>query len=463
MAEVLATVAITVVSSVAQSALAPKAAKAPREDTTSTGKDALEPNSFREVVVRQALPPRRYVYGACRVGGAVFFEDNSNPYLYVGAALSDGVIQAVDAVWFGNQQISLAAESPSGQAEAASGTKYYSRYKLSYRLGTTTQTADALLTADVASLLPSNFWQRGVACCVSRLHWGSNAEQYSVLWGNEINPSYDIRGVRVYDPRDGAQDPNDETTWVYSDNPALCVLHALTHAWGIELDIDDIDLTTVGDAADVCDATTTYDAVSVPYFTAAGVFQSDSNMAGQIANMLAAFGGAITFSDGVYKLYADAARASVWTITDDDIIELGEYTHSADPENVFNVISASYFDKSDSGQTTMTAVYEDAAAATEGVRETTIRLPFTPAVHSAQILAYRALARMRNGRALTIAVSDAGLWLEAFDVVVISSTSYPAYNGTWDVVQVDMKDVGVELTLKEYVSAAYDDPTTYLV
>lgn len=468
MPQAVVSVALMVVSSAVQQTMADGFWKTPGFDPVKKAEEAerraADPNGFREVPVRQALAPRRYVYGGCRVGGAVFFEDNANPYLYVGAALSDGVIQAMDAVWFGNQNIVLAAESPSGQAEAATGNKWYSKYKVSYRLGTVSQTADAMLTTDdISSTLPSDFWQRGVACAVSRLHWGNSSEQHSALWGTSINPTYDIRGVRVYDPRDGAQDPDDETTWVYSDNPALCVLHALTHAWGIALDIDDIDLPSVENAADVCDATTTYASVSVPYFTLAGVFQSEADMAGQISRMLDSFGGAITFSDGKYKMYADAARSSVWTITDDDILELGEYVHSAEPENVYNVISASYFDAADEGATTVTEVYEDAAAATEGVRETTIRLPFTPAVHSAQILAYRALARMRNGRTLTVTVSDAGLWLEAFDVVVISSTTYPAFDGTWDVVQVDMKDVGVELTLREYVSAAYTNPTTYLV
>lgn len=460
--EVLVRVGISVATGLISRALTPKPVEARDAIPVNEIKPA-EPNEFREIAVRQSVPPRRFVYGSCRVGGAVIFEENSNPYLYVAAALSDGLIHAIDGVWFGTQKISLAAESPAGQAEAAGGTKHYSKYKLSYRLGTTTQAADAMLTADVPTLLPADFWQRGVACAVSRLHWGDNSEQHGALWGQSVSPAYDVRGVRAYDPRNGAHSPTNPATWAYTDNPVLCVLHALTNAWNIKIAHSSVDMASVIAAADICDALITYNSASVKTFTLAGVFQSETDMASQLTKMLGSFGGAITYSGGAYKIHADAARSPVWTITDDDILELGEYQHSVEAGQRFNVISASFSNADDSGLTNVTTPYVDPAESSEGTRETSIDLPFTPKSHSAQILAYRALKKMRNGRQLTVRVHDAGLYLDAFEVVTVASTEFPACNGTYEVLQVDMAEEGAQLTLTEYVSAAYASPSGYLV
>jgi predicted phage tail protein len=356
----------------------------------------------------------------------------------------------------------MAAESPAGQAAAGAGSSFYSNLDISYRLGTLTQTADPLLTAFPA--LPSNFWQRGVFCVVARLNWGADASEHQSVWGTGISPSYEGRFRKVYDPRNGAHSRTDSTTWTYSDNPALCVADALRFAWGVGLDHTHIDWASVAAAANACDVTTTYQAASVKLFTLAGVFRSETDLASQIQDMLDSFRGVITFSDGKYKIVADAARTPVWTITDDDILEVTDYVHAAGRAQAYNVIKASYFDKDDAGRETTSAVYEDTvASAAEGVRETAIDAPFCPAEHSAQILAYRKLKELRNGRRLAVRVSDAACALDAFETVTVSSVSFPTISGVWQVDQIDLATEGYILTLREYVSALYDNPTGYLV
>ena len=432
-------------------------------ETATAPAKAVEPNSARSVAVRQAVPPRQFAYGECRIGGAVFFEDADNPYLYIGTALSDGPIDAITGVYFGNQQITLAAESPSGQAAALAGTIYAGNFNMSYRLGTSTQTADPLLAGFVPAV-PANFWQRGVACGVVRLHWGQDSATHQVLWGQSLSPSFSGRFRKVYDPRNGTHNINDPTTWTYSANPALCVADALTRAWFVGLGTTYVDWASVAAAANACDVTTTYNATSVPLFTIAGVFRSENNMASQIDEMLASFRGCITFSDGKYKISADAPRTAVWDITDDDILEFVDHVHGASYAAAYNAIKATYFDASDSGRQGTTPVYEDATAvAAEGVRETAIDLPFCPAEHSAQILAYRKLKEIRNGRRLTLRVSDAAMALDAFELVTVSSASLPFINGTWQIDQIDMTDDGYILAMREYIPALYADPTTYLV
>lgn len=457
----LVSTAVSVGLGLASYALQPKPESPPPDpvDSILVSPNAAPINGARNVPIRQATPPRRFVYGQCRVGGAIFFQDNDNPSLYIATALSDGVIEGVVAVYFGDTLIPV-----DGSGDAVEGSAYYQKFNLEWDDGADDQTASAVLLAAFPSALTSDFRQRGVARAVVTLDWGDDAQEHSVLWGDSVTPTFLVQGVKVYDPREVSHDVDDPTTWEYSSNPALCVAHALMHAWGVALDPDDIDWDTVADAADVCDTTLTYNRETRKIFELAGVFQAAADIAPQIAEMLSAFGGVIIFNDGKYGIYADEAKTSVWTITDQDIIEFGEFTHAGELRNTWNAIKARYYDADQGGVQVTTPVYEDSTAvAAEGLRETSVELKFTPSSHSAQILAYRTLQRSRDGRTLSLTVSDAGLFVRPFETITLSSAAAPFLNGTYEVIQVDLAQVGCIMQLRGYASAAYDTPSGYLV
>lgn len=411
-------------------------------------------NGSRSIPVAQPIPPRRYAYGQCKLGGTLAYFENKNPYLYIMTLLSDGPIEAIDAVYFGETSVPF-----DFNGDAVEGTLYFDRLRVEFYTGTSTQVASPILLDAFPDTITSDFRQRGVARAVARLHWGADAAEHNAVWGDGIQPTYALRGVKVYDPRDGAQDVDDETTWTYSENPALCVAHALTHAWGVDLSWDDIDLDALGTAADVCDTVLTYNGESVKLFSLAGVFQADTDLGAQISDMLASFRGRITFQNGKYAIVADEARDSVWTITDDDILEFGEFKHGAAIDEIYGAISAGFYDVAQGGLRETTEVYEAEA----GQRETNIMLAFTARSHSAQIIAYRELAQMRDGRAVVLRLIDAACYLAAGERVTIMSLAAPFMNGEYEVMQVDPESPGVRVSLRAYVEDAYTDPSEYLV
>lgn len=426
---------------------------------TTASPNAAPANTDRSIIVNQPVPPRQFMLGNCRIGGKLFFQDNDNPYLYIGVALSDGVIAGIDAVYFGEDSIPL-----DENGEAVEGTPYFERFKLETANGTPDQAASALLLEGFPNTLDANFRQRGVARGVVRMHWGADAQENRVLWGNSVSPVFQGRGVLAYDPREESHDLDDPTTWEYTENPALLVAFVLLKAWGIALSADDIDWDSVADAADACDETVSVGDSDLPIFTLAGIFAADTDMGSQISGMLSAFRGKITYQDGKYALVPDRARASVWTVRDADILEIGEYTHATESRALFNAISASFFDSATGGRRTTTAPYELAAAITaEGLRETTIDLPFTALDHSAQIIAYRELMQLRDGRACAIRLTDAALYLSPADRITIASAEAPFLNGDYEVLQVDLADVGALVTLRGYNPDVYTNPSEYLV
>ncbi len=439
-------------------ALAPK-------PTPEPGSPALPPqaapvNASRSIAVRQPVPPRRFVYGNVRVGGVIFFQDNDNPNLYIGTALCDGEIEGVTGVYVGDKQINI-----DGSGDAVSGTDYFGNFSVELTVGEDSQTANTDLTTTFPDDVDSNFRQRGVARAVAVLDWGADASEHGVLWGGSVSLAYVLQGMLVYDRRDVTHDVDDASTWAYSTNPVLCTMHALTNNWISPLASADVDWSTVGAAADVCDATVDYNGDTLALFELAGIFQASVNVSSQIQEMLESFGGALLFHNGKYEVHADAERSPGLTITDDDILDVGEYQHAAPFAQTPNAIKAVYYDSVAGGERQTTEVYDDTAAQDkDGVtREISVDIGFTARTHSAQILAYRELKKARDGRELTVEVTDIGLFMRPFEVITMQSTTAPWLDGDFEIEQVDLTQRGAVLKLKGYAAAAYTDPTTYLV
>lgn len=420
-------------------------------------------NAGRSITSRQAIPPRRYFYGSGKVGGVVFFQEKDNPFLYIGIAICDGEIDAIESVFINDIEVTFDALTPFA---AVAGTRYFGRVFGEFALGSSTQLSSDILSGITNALygVSTTFRQQGVARAVFKLDWGEDSEQNSALWGGGVNLIPKVRGVKMYDPREPGHVFSNRATWAYSNNPALCIAHALTQNWLDPIAFDDIDWAAVAAAADVCDATVTVLGNDYPRFTFAGVFQSESDMAEQIAEMLSAMRGYLRFYDGKYVLIADQERTSVWTVTDDDILEIGDYVHASETHLRFNQIKSVYYDSDGESERKTTPVYTHTAGVTAdgGVRETSLTLAYTSSSVSAQIIAYRELITGRDGRTLSIRVSDAGMWLGIGEVITLDSDAFPFINGSFEVVQIDPAEVGCTLSLRAYVADAYASPADYI-
>lgn len=457
--QIAISLAIAGATTAAQLAFAPKVAATP-----ATPISAAPANGRRSVPSQQSSPFRRNVYGSTRVGGALFLIENSNPHTIVGALLSDGHgsgIESVDAVYFGETQVAI---NPSTGA-ALAGTKYEGNFDMNWRPGLNSQQVDPLVFA-LFPELGFQFRQRGVATGVVRLNYGADANEHNDLWGGSIAPTYAVKGLKVYDPRDPAQSLSDRSTWVYSDNPALCTAHAMTNAWVASIDEDDMDFASVASAADYCDEEIIVDGISQKRFVLSGILEAGVPLGRQIEEMLSSFAGAVTYADGKYFIHADAPADPVWTIEDQDMTGSSgfEFRFASPQAKTPNAVKALHYDANDANTQVTTPLYVDeAAVAADGRRRTlSVQLPFTADGNSAQLLAIRAMLKARDGRQLRLPVSDAGLYLRPHDVVTVNSTKAPQLNGDYRVSRVDAVEVGSVLTMEGYSSAFYADDTSLI-
>jgi hypothetical protein len=236
------------------------------------------------------IEPIPVVYGSRRKAGAIVLLEVSgtaNEYLNVVVVWCEGPISAINTLYLND--VDATDSRFSGLVD---------RYD---HLGSDTQTADAVLVAEIANAAKwsTTSTLSGLAYTYLRLKW--NATAFS---GGLPNITADIDGRTLYDPR--------TATTAFSHNPALAIRDYLTNTrYGRGVDsatmIDDVAFTG---AARTCD-----DLVTVPNgsggtttqarYRCDGIVDVDQKPIDNLKALLTACRGFLVFSGGQYKLKID--------------------------------------------------------------------------------------------------------------------------------------------------------------
>jgi len=234
------------------------------------------------------------IYGTRRVGAQIIYmdvSDNDSRDLYVVYALSVGECDEIlgrtieldgnpitdparfrDGGYIGSDKIS----SGSGSLNTASqnglgveltagtfGTDPTARYRYVMNLhhGAASQTADPMLVASMPNWTSAH---RLDGVCYIAAHFGYDKEG---MWRGVPQLTVQVRGKKVFDPRDNTQTFGTVSTYKHSDNPALCFLDYITdNEVGKGLTESQINMPTFSSAANVCDTL-----VDQPYFDGSAV------------------------------------------------------------------------------------------------------------------------------------------------------------------------------------------------
>ena len=229
------------------------------------------------------------IYGTRRVGAQVIYmdvSDNDSRDLYVVYALSVGECEEIigrsieldgnaltdsarfrDGGYIGSDKISSGSGSLNTVTQNGTGinagaggfgTDPTARYRYVFNLhhGAASQTADPML---VASMPNWTSLHRLDGVCYIAAHYGYDKEG---MWRGVPQLTVQVRGKKVFDPRDSNQTFGTVSTYEHSDNPALCFLDYITdNEVGKGLTESQINMSTFSSAANVCDTQ-----VDQPYF-----------------------------------------------------------------------------------------------------------------------------------------------------------------------------------------------------
>lgn len=233
-------------------------------------------------------------YGAFRTGPLVAQAANHNGRLVLLLVWCLGEIEAIDGLYL----------SDGSAVPVTVATTHYT--------GSATQGVDPTLAAAIDG------WDNDLVTVVRGQVVGLAYSVVSIPSYAQIGvPAFvaDIRGRRVYDPRDGGQSAADSSTWLYSENPALALADLeVSTLYGRGRSIDWASVATV---ADDCDELVQ----GIERRRALGlVINSQSSVDGWV-NTLMAYAGCFVVPVGNFSKLVSNRPASVSrALSDEDIV-----------------------------------------------------------------------------------------------------------------------------------------------
>lgn len=451
----LTTLALTTAVSLGLNALTGKFFS-PKKKQTPTNLD-----SSINVTTREALAPRRIVYGQTRLGGTIVYMSatDNNLFLHIVIALCDGPIQSIDAVLFNDEQ--LVIDPSNGWVMNGNYNKNGNPYALVFpHLGEEDQLCDFTL----ASLDPA--WTtahrlRGVAYLYVRLQWDA-----TVFTTGLPNITAIVRGRRdIYDPRTGLTG--------YTNNAALCIRHFLLYPHrkgGVGADPSEVDDTNFAAQANICGENVPLAAGGVETrYTINGVIQLGSSNAPQstIESMLTACAGDMVYAGGQFVLTVGAWRTPTFAITEDMLAGPITMQTRQTMQSQFNAIKGSFvnpaarYEAADYPALTST-VFEDEDGGDQIFED--LPLEFTTSSTRAQRIAKIALYRSREPIELTLTCNLSAYEVAVGDVVTFTRARYgwtdkpfEVRSWRWNVqTKNDVPIIVIELGLREISAAVFD-------
>ena len=203
-------------------------------------------NDSRDLYVVYAL-----AVGECEEILGKTIELDGNP-LTDSARFRDGGYIGSDKISSGSGSLNTVSQNGTGINAGAGGfgTSPTSKYRYVFNLhhGAASQTADPMLVASMSNWTSAH---RLDGVCYIAAHFGYDKEG---IWSGVPQLTVQVKGKKVFDPRDSGQTFGTVSTYEWSDNPALCFLDYITNTeYGKGLPIAKINTSTFETAANTAD------------------------------------------------------------------------------------------------------------------------------------------------------------------------------------------------------------------
>lgn len=201
------------------------------------------------VSLPSSVPPKTVFVGDySRSAGVPVFKYSSRGWLHDVRAFSDGRLDSIAGVWLHDDKVSLSGSQPysitgvTNKGAVVNDGRYVdNRIFIEWRLGTESQTAYSSLVSEAPTLWTSNHKGNGVGH-LYMVCFAPKPQFFRQAFPNHApDPTIAARGV-CYDWRkdstqpggSGSQRRNDPTTWAWSANPVVWLVHLEWYRWGMD-------------------------------------------------------------------------------------------------------------------------------------------------------------------------------------------------------------------------------------
>lgn len=420
---------------------------------------------------RNPIAPQTFTYGADLVAGPLIFANvagDLNRDLYLVTAFAGHEIDSIISYRIDDENINLGDLSGAYDGNVTGG-KYSGVARVDTRLGTATQTAIANLTSTFGSLFNSAHRGRG---------WALMAWEFNLIEGMEevfktqpVNLRARFNGFKCYDPRldssvsggSGSHDIDDDTTWEWTDNPALCLGHfIITHKFGMKEETDRINVDFMFIAADICD-----ELVAIPTaatqkrYTCNVTFTATQRRRSVRDELVNSMLGRLVFSQGVWLMWAGAAVTSDVTLTEANLagtISLQAGTASTER---YNRVRGKYIDLAKDFTAASYPEQRSSAYVTEDNGEIlpqVVDFMSTNNFYEAQRKAIYLLRQSRNQRVVVFEGNYSVFRVQPGATITLDLAEWGFAGEKFFVTEWKFNEQGISLTLVEEVDTVWDDP-----
>jgi hypothetical protein len=420
-------------------------------------------------VLKQSIPPQRLVLGRATTGGALFFYRAKRPYIWYGILLAAHEIDGFENLFIAGNTVFIGPDGFATSVPFRDGANQY--IEVSFRRGTLGQAIDPILARDFPTL-PSTYRQRGHATLVIKAHYGFGAnfeqrfEDHKRVYGDQgaLQPLVRYRGALTPDLRRTGVALGDPSTWVFSDNAAICLARYLTHRWPDTQLVppDRLNWEAFLRAADECDRwETSKDGTTFRRHTVNGVVQATDDPWDVVENLKTAMGAHVVLDAGKVYPVVRNRREPAGTLHQDMIV--GGLTFASEPRDreLANIVKPTFIAPDREFQEVGGPVLrrDDLIAQDGKPREISARGAYVEDHRRMQRIAAAQLAWAREGRTLAVGASIEALsWLPGRIYRVHLTGPLARVNGLYELISKGWDDKlrGYRLSFAGYNPAATD-------
>lgn len=425
----------------------------------SRGQTATSTQGLNEArgSIRQPTPAQRVIYGESRVGGALFYHnDTQPPYLVWGLVMSARPVTRIKKTLVGVNEVAFGADLGVLTPPYLDGADV--RLWASFRDGDPDQAIDPIIADFDTSLDPATFRQRGHATAVFKAAFGNDSDDFDRMWGlgTQIpNILMDVEGAPVHDPRVPASDYDDPTTWRYSNNAALVQADWLRQPYGGRVDPSRMRWDEIADAANYDDELVGIPSGFQKRYTIDGVIDLSQDPAVVAESLMAANRGFVATDQGRLWVTSSRPQTPVLTITDAMLRGGFVYQETKRKDALLNTVRSRFVAPDREYAIIDGPVRADPALVTADGQtlDETVGLNFTLSHERAQRLAELAMRQSRLQKAITTQLPlRRSLGLRAGQVVRVQSDIAPRMDGLYQVEAIGFSDdyTARPVTLTQY-------------
>lgn len=255
----------------------------------------VDPGQYRNTFETAPENSQVNAIGRVRVSGLKIFGNTiaTRRYRLIGHAAS--LLDGIERFDLGGREVTI---EPNGDVSSPPYAYVGGSYvNIQTKVGDGTETAWSALTTDFAALWTSAHRVRGIAqSLVKYVSPGVYTARFGQMYqGGEPELTILARFNTAYDPREGGQDPNDASTWAWTDNGVLCAARVMLDY--PDLGVDDFDWDFIADEADRADVLVATLTGTERRSRCSGIWLSESRRGDTMKEVLDSTGTEVILSD----------------------------------------------------------------------------------------------------------------------------------------------------------------------